>query len=126
MSRYWVNRNNWLIFVIVSLGILLYTVLASRAADFWGGFAGGAVGGAAGSVIGGYLQQQFNRPAAPQYAPPQYAPAPQYVPAQQPQYIPEQRVLTPEAIAYCSRKFKSWDLNSGLYRGFDGNFYRCP
>ena len=123
MSNYWVNKRNWLIFVIVGLGILLYTVLASRADNFWNGLAGGAVGGAAGSIVGGYLQQHyFNQPQQPQYAP---APQQQYVPVQ-PQYVPEQRALTPDVIAYCSRRFRSWDVNSGLYRGFDGNFYRCP
>lgn len=64
-----------------------------------GGFGVGAgiAGLAAGAIIGGALASQ----AAPAYA-------------------------DESAVAYCSRKFKSYDPSSGTYLGYDGDRHACP
>ena len=39
-----------------------------------------------------------------------------------------QRVIgpTPEQVAYCARRFKSYDPASGTYLGYDGLRHSCP
>lgn len=66
-----------------------------------GGFGVGAgiAGLAAGAIIGGALAAQ----AAPAYRGP-----------------------GGKAVAYCSRKFRSYDPSSGTYLGYDGNRHACP
>lgn len=34
--------------------------------------------------------------------------------------------VTSDEIAYCSRRFKSYDPSSGTYLGYDGNRHPCP
>ena len=33
---------------------------------------------------------------------------------------------TPDMVAYCARRFKSYDPESGTYLGYDGLRHRCP
>ncbi len=68
----------------------------------WGGFGYGA-------VLGGLL-------LAP------YALGPEYY------AYPDEYYLAPpdDAVAYCMRRFKSYDLRSGTYLGYDGYRHPCP
>ena len=63
------------------------------------GVGAGLAGLAAGAVIGGAIASQV----APAYVGPDA-----------------------NAVAYCSRKFKSYDPSSGTYLGYDGNRHACP
>ena len=68
----------------------------------WGGLGYGA-------VLGGLL-------LAP------YALGPEYY------AYPDEYYLAPpdDAVAYCMRRFKSYDLRSGTYLGYDGYRHPCP
>jgi BA14K-like protein len=68
----------------------------------YGGAAAGAIIG--GAILGGLL-------AAPYY----YGGGPYY-------YGPS----TGSAVAYCLRRFKSYDPRSGTYLGYDGYRHPCP
>lgn len=92
--------------LLIIVGLLCAS--SAHADQFWGGFAGGALGGVAGNVISNYMM----RPQAP---PVQYAPAPQYAPVQQ---------IDP--VAYCMQRFRSYNPETGLFRGYDGQYRRCP
>ena len=70
----------------------------------WGGFAAGA---AAGAILGGIA-------AAPYYN--GYYSGPYYA------YEP----VPGDAVAYCMRRFKSYDPGSGTYLGYDGYRHPCP
>jgi BA14K-like protein len=70
----------------------------------WGGFAAGA---AAGAILGGIA-------AAPYYN--GYYGGPYYA------YEP----VPGDAVAYCMRRFKSYDPGSGTYLGYDGYRHACP
>ena len=35
-------------------------------------------------------------------------------------------VVSDDAVEYCMRRFRSYNPNTGLYRGFDGYMHRCP
>jgi hypothetical protein len=77
-----------------------------------GGWGAGAAGFAAGALIGGALASR------PYYGPGYYnEPSYAYVPA--PGY-------GPGAVAYCVRRFKSYDPASGTYLGNDGYRHPCP
>jgi len=62
-----------------------------------------------GGVIGGIIGSQINRP----YYEPAY-PQPYY---QQPAVDP---------VAYCIKRFRSYNPATGLYLGFDRQYHRCP
>jgi BA14K-like protein len=68
----------------------------------WGGFGYGA-------VIGGLL-------LAPYAWGPDYYAYPDYYDVSPPD----------DAVAYCMRRFKSYDLRSGTYLGYDGYRHPCP
>jgi hypothetical protein len=74
----------------------------------WGYYGGGF---AAGAILGGLL------------AAPYYYPGPYYY-YSEPEYyygpVPE------DAVAYCMRRFKSYDPVSGTYLGYDGYRHPCP
>ena len=75
----------------------------------WGYYGGGF---ATGLLLGGMI-------AAPRY----YNPAPRYYyPAPSYYYGPPRR----DAVAYCLRRFKSYDPRSGTYLGYDGYRHPCP
>ena len=78
-----------------------------------------AAGAAAGLLLGGILGSQFrDRDRYEDRGPVYYYPAPApraYYPAP---YDP--------AIAYCMRRFKSYDPYSMTYVGYDGRLHYCP
>jgi BA14K-like protein len=92
---------------------LLTTVQYRRGGYYRGGYRRGwggpgvglGIGLAAGALIGGLL-------AAPYY----YAPAPRV-------YYYGAPV---DPVAYCMRRFKSYDAYSGTYLGYDGLRHSCP
>lgn len=77
----------------------------------YGGWGVGA-GLAAGALIGGAIAAGAN----PYYGPGYYAPAPVYV---EPSY-------GGDGVAYCMRRYRSYDPASGTYLNNDGNRYPCP
>lgn len=94
---------------IGALAILLALALPAHADQFWQNFGGSFLGGAAGSVIGNVI----TRPQPPPPPPPQQ------------QYYPPPP-LSPDQIVYCSRKYKTWNPQTALFVGYDGQFHRCP
>ena len=66
----------------------------------WGPAAGVGIGLATGALIGGALAA---------------APRTYYGPG-----------VTADEVAYCSRRFKSYDPSSGTSLGYDGNRHACP
>lgn len=76
---------------------------------FWRGHRGGWGGFATGAIIGGML-------AAPYYARPYYD---SYYGSRY--YYPGD-----DAVAYCMRRFRSYDPRSGTYLGYDGYRHPCP
>jgi hypothetical protein len=82
----------------------------------WGwGVGAGLLGGA---IVGGALASPYYYGAPYGYAPGYYYPAPAYGP---PVYGPP-----PDAVAYCSRRYRSYDPNSGTFLGNDGYRHPCP
>ena len=79
----------------------------------WHGPGAAGAGFAAGLLLGGLLA---SRPYYWGYGPPVYAPPPVYV--SPPVYDDD--------IAYCWRRFKSYDPRSGTYLGYDGYRHPCP
>jgi len=76
--------------------------------------------GIAGLVVGGLIASHAYRPRyyydpGPVYY---YAPAPRY-------YAPPPAYYDP-AIAYCMRRFRSYDPYSMTYLGYDGRRHFCP
>lgn len=79
----------------------------------WGG--GAFVGGlAAGALIGGALAAPYYY-GSPYYYGPAYPPPGYYAPP------PEG-----DAVAYCMRRYRSYDPNSGTFLGYDGLRHPCP
>jgi BA14K-like protein len=81
-----------------------------------GGAGAAAVAGIAGLIIGGIAASQ----AYPDYY---YGPGPGYY------YYPAPRVYYSPydpAIAYCMRRFRSYDPYSMTYLGYDGYRHPCP
>ena len=65
--------------------------------------AGVAAGLAAGAILGGVIASQA---AQPRYAAP--------------------GVITPEDIAWCAQRYRSYDARTGTYLGYDGYRHPCP
>lgn len=84
----------------------------------WDG--GGIVGGIAGGIVGGIISGAITRPQ-PYYPPPPpqpyYPPQPQPQPYYQPPFDP---------VAYCMQRFRSYNPQTGLFVGYDGQFHPCP
>jgi hypothetical protein len=82
---------------------------------YWRG-RGAAIGAgiAAGLLLGGVLA---GRPYYWGYGAPYYGPPPPVY------YAPP---VDPDAVAYCARRFKSYDPASGTYLGYDGIRHPCP
>ena len=79
----------------------------------WGwGVGAGIVGGA---IIGGALASPYYYGYGPYYPGPYY-PAPGYYAAPVPG----------DGVAYCMRRFRSYDPRSGTYLGTDGYRHPCP
>lgn len=85
-----------------------------RGGRAWGGAAAGL---AAGAIIGGLLARPYYGYGYypyygyPAYYPPVYAPPPYY---------------GGDAVAYCMRRYKSYDPGSGTFLGYDGYRHPCP
>lgn len=77
-----------------------------------GGWGGAAIGGfAAGALLGSAL------------AGPRYYHDPGYY------YAPDVEVYAgpdPSAVAYCKQRYRSYDVSSGTYLGYDGIRHPCP
>lgn len=80
-----------------------------------GGIAAGIIGG---MLLGGIIASQG--PYYYDYPPPYYYRRPYYYPRYRPY------VYHDPAIAYCMRRFKSYDPYSMTYLGYDGYRHPCP
>jgi BA14K-like protein len=88
----------------------------------WGpGVAAGIIGGA---VIGGMLANPYGYGPGPYYyaGPGPYYAAPVVVPG--PVYAPGPAYR--DAVAYCMRRYRSYDPSSGTFLGYDGMRHPCP
>ena len=105
----------------------------SHRRDHSDAIAAGVIGLAAGAIIGGALSQPaqpnviYQAPPPPAYYPPQPQPVYQQPrPIYQPQ--PVYRGLdpwTPGWYDYCSRKYRSFNSQTGTFRGNDGRDHFC-
>jgi hypothetical protein len=86
-----------------------------------GGAAGLGIGLAAGALIGGAIAAGSSPYYGPGYygGPAYYAPAPVVV-------APGYYGYGGDAVAYCMRRYRSYDPASGTYLNYDGNRYPCP
>ena len=80
------------------------------------GWGGAAAGLAAGAIIGGAIAAN-SAPYYDGYGPGYYAPPPGYYAAP---------AADQSAVAYCARRYRSYDPASGTYLNNDGNRYPCP
>lgn len=119
------------------------TPITSASADSWGRYGGswhsshhrhhrtgdavaaGILGLAAGAVVGSILSQPqpvYTQPV------PTYSPPPQiYYPTPQP-YAPRYQGYEPWSAGwynYCSERYRSFNPNTGTYRGYDGQDHFC-
>ena len=122
--------------------------LASASADSWGrhrhhgsgdAVAAGVIGLAAGALIGSALSQPqptYVQPEPIYDAPPAYYPAPRaYYPAPRAYYAPPRQVTyyrqggfepwSRSWYNYCSDRYRSFNPNTGTYRGYDGRGHFC-
>jgi len=87
----------------------------------WGGvgagFAAGALLGAGIAASRPYYGGYYGGPYY--YGPAYYAPAPVYGP-------PVYAAPGGDAVAYCMRRYKSYDPSSGTFLGYDGLRHPCP
>ena len=102
------------------------TFAAPAQARYWhhhGGF-GAALGGfAAGALLGGALASR------PYYGNGYYVAPGYYDYGYDDGYAYEPPVVVgtdPSAVAYCEKRFRSYDPASGTYLGYDGNRHPCP
>jgi hypothetical protein len=98
----------------------------------WGGYGGGFV---AGAIIGGaiaapyYYGPGYYYGGGPYYGPgPYYGQGPYYPAPAGPAYYsgPARGGPPGDAVAYCMRRFKSYDPRSGTYLGLDNARHPCP
>ncbi|UXN04343.1 BA14K family protein [Bartonella sp. HY406] len=106
----------------------------SKRRDHSDAIAAGVIGLAAGAIIGGALSQPA-RPNVVYQAPP---PPPAYYPAQpQPVYQQPRPIYQPQPVYrgldpwtpgwydYCSRKYRTFNSQTGTFRGYDGRDHFC-
>jgi hypothetical protein len=99
--------------VIATSAVTYSTQSADAANGRKGAFAAGAVVGlATGAIVGSALAQ-------PRY----YAPPPRYVAPAPVYYRP--RPWTPEWYRYCSRKYRSFNYETGHYLSYSGEYRLC-
>ena len=96
--------------VTITAGAVLTTQTETAKADAWGAAAGGFV---AGAIVGSVLSQ-------PRYQAPRrvYRPAPRVT------YYRAQP-WTPAWYQYCSRKYRSFNPNTGYYLAYSGQYRFC-
>jgi len=86
----------------------------------WGWAAPAVAGGVlAGALVGSALAAPYYYGPWPYY----YYPRPYYAPAPAGYYAPAPGA---DAVAYCLRRFKSYNPRTGTYRGSDGHRHPCP
>jgi hypothetical protein len=99
------------------LAVLATSLVAATPADArWRhrhGWWGPGIGFAAGALIGSALAPR------PYYYGPQYYYGP-------PAYAYGGTVVDDDSVAYCQQRFKSYDVRSGTYLGYDGQRHPCP
>lgn len=119
------------------------TPITSASADSWGRHSGrwhpshhrhnrtgdaiaaGILGLAAGAVVGSIMSQP--QPVYAQPVPTYSPPPPVYYPAP-PAYAPTYRGYEPWSRGwynYCSERYRSFNPNTGTYRGYDGQDHFC-
>lgn len=83
------------------------------------GVAAGIIGGA---IIGGAIARSYE--PRPYY----YYPRAYYAPPPPVYYAPAPSYAAPydDEVAYCMRRFRSYDPRTGTYLGFDGYRHPCP
>jgi hypothetical protein len=98
--------------VIFFLAVFFPSPAGAR--DFLGDIGGGLIGG----VVGGFVGSQFQRPPPVYYPPPPvyYPPAPRYYPP----------AVNYDPVAVCIARFRSYNPETGIYWGYDGQPHRCP
>ncbi|MCZ7642652.1 MAG: BA14K family protein [Pseudorhodoplanes sp.] len=106
-SRNWLSKLTAGAAALAVFAAVALTAVPADARNRTGAFLGGL---AAGAIIGGALMA----PGAPVYAAP---PPPVYV-APGPAYD--------DAVAYCMRRFRSYNPHTGTYMGYDGIERPCP
>jgi len=101
-----------------------------RHRDHGDAVAAGVIGLAAGALIGSALSQPqptYVQPAAPVYAPP--PPPPAYYPAAPARQVTYYRAgYEPWSrgwYQYCTDRYRSFNPNTGTYRGYDGRDHFC-
>jgi hypothetical protein len=103
---------------LIAICLILAATVIPANAQHWQRGGVDILGGVIGGVIGGMIarpQPYYYPPPPPVY----YQPPPVYYP--QPGYY-----APPDAIAYCSQRFRSYDPRIGAYMGYDGQWHRCP
>lgn len=88
-----------------------------------GGWVGPAV---AGAIIGGAIigaTQPYGYGAYDSYG---YAPGYAYGPGYRRGYVVGPAYAAGDDIAYCQQRFRSYDVASGTYLGYDGMRHPCP
>ncbi|WP_297323238.1 BA14K family protein [uncultured Bartonella sp.] len=88
--------------------------------------AAGAIGLAAGAILGSALSQP-SQPQVIYQAPPPvyYPPAPRYYPPAPAAYKPVYQPWSPGWRNYCANKYRSFNPQTGTYRGIDGLNHFC-
>lgn len=81
--------------------------------------------GIAGALIGGAIIGA-TQPSYPYYRRGGYYAYPSYYPGYYPGYAAVAPYPIGDAVAYCMRRFRSYDPMSGTYLGFDGYRHACP
>lgn len=87
---------------------------SANAAQGWQVGVGIAGGLAAGAILGSALSQ-------PRY----YGPPPAYYPAPAPVVVYRPAPWTPAWYDYCSRKYRSFNPNTGYFLAYSGNYKFC-
>jgi hypothetical protein len=117
---------------MLTLSMAAIAVLASTSADAqwrrgWDrgeGIIGGIIGGAIVGSQAPYYQPPVVYVPQPVYVPPQYEQVPAYVPPVPP--VAAIAVNPAVAIAYCARRFRTYDPTTGTYFGPGGIRHSCP
>ena len=41
-------------------------------------------------------------------------------------YVAAPAMVAGDSVAYCQQRFRSYNLSTGMYLGFDGQYHPCP
>lgn len=101
---------------------------SAQAAEGWQVGVGIAGGLAAGAILGSALSQPRYYGQPRYYAPPPppvYAAPPAYYPAPAPVVVYRPAPWSPAWYEYCSRKYRSFNPNSGYFLAYSGEYRFC-